>query len=491
MFLFSLIFDVSAAEQTSLSARADLIAPILNQRVIDRRDLNAARSDFAAQLESNFMRATSKYSADVRIFIKRLFDESCHQVGIEDIALVLLGSIARDEASPYTDLECLFLVSQDTAVIRRQCHLVMQKISDRLSLAGEGPERGYKGFYCDEGGFTPPYNPWFYRYSNPGALIHENQWAGDRSMIAPVARFKDYFSLNQWCDYQNTAMTNVPLKDWLPLSAQYTARYGAEVFEQSIYYACQALRIPSGRELSFRQSIAQNWRSHCAVAGNIDLYTLLGLDDILNQIIVTKPDFPKMGMPRLSKFIQWYLRRYESILNWSVSLISIDFKYQVYRPIEQFLTGLAELYKINQSNSFLILNALVQNKVIPGEILTYMSNVLYFSMYIGFRYQFSARTHVTQFSLPDVFDLVLTYNSKQNQRSGLDFSLKKLGIHLDQYKKTKAKLSQLDKEIKSIYDQIKDKTNSFMSADELLYFYNYVRPSLKVIFDYMVSMIKY
>lgn len=462
------------------------IEQIHHQQIQDRQKLKVARAKFKNDLTTDVKQAALTFSKFIRTFTKEIFESSCVRARLKNVALIQLGSVARDEASPYTDLECLFLIKKESVDIRRKCHLVMQLMADRLYLAGEGPGVDYDGFFCDKGGFTPPYNPWFYRCSNPGGLIAQDQWLGRREMIVTVDTLKTYFANQVLCSYLDTSHAVVPVSNLLPHLVNLGESFDHQA--QAMFYAGQFLRPFNGSELSFQQSIAANWPSHVFVAGNQKLYESLSLPPILRNIIRDHPDFPRIGQRRITEVLRRYKRTnmfdLESGLN-----APLDFKYHLYRPIEQFLTGLAEVHELSEKNCFDILTSLKSKELLSQELIDSMFLVLTYALKVGFKTQLTAKSHTTSVNFPDVFKNCLEYFQLAQNLCVL--SQQSAGLtNVWDIRKHDSRVNELQQQSLKVFNTIQSKMPPGFLTLDLLYFYGCVRPTFLFVFNEMQLMVE-
>ncbi len=479
------LFCCSIAGAQEIETPQLALIDVHHQQIKDRTNLRKARNQFKAEYESDVKSAALNFSKFVRGFVKDLFEGAHQRFKLGDVALILLGSVARDEASPYTDLECLFLVKKDTVQVRRKCHLAMQYIADRLYLAGEGPESGYDGFFCDKGNFTPLYNPWFYRHSNPGSLVASGQWQGRREMIMTPEKLKSYFALKTFVTYTDKTHKTVPIMALFEHLNQLGSSRDHQA--QAMFYACQILRESNGEELSFQQSIAANWVSHIFVAGAKDLYGSLGLTEILTNIIQNNPDFPRIGKRRILETIRRY--KYDDIFDFNRDLQSIDFKIHLYRPIEQFLTGLAEVHNIATRNSFDILSTLRSQNLLEDDLLNHISSVISFALKTCFQIQFSNKSHITSVTVPYVFVNCGKYLHLSQNLLILSQQREFLTDPLEIRKHDELVMKEHEKN-EAVYNTIQSQMPMGFFAHDILNFYVYVRPSFSYIFNKMCLIVK-
>lgn len=480
------LFCCSIAGAQEIETPQLALINVHDQQIKDRASLRKARDQFKAEYESDVKSAARNFSKFIRGFSKNLFEAANQRFKLGDVALILLGSVARDEASPYTDLECLFLVKKDTVQIRRKCHLAMQYIADRLYLAGEGPESGYDGFFCDKGNFTPLYNPWFYRYSNPGSLVASGQWQGRREMIMTPEKLKGYFALQTFVTYTNKTYKEVPI---VALSEHLNKLENSRDHQaQAMFYACQILRESNGEELSFQQSMAANWVSHIFVAGDQKVYNSLDLRDVLRDILRDNPDFPRIGQRRITEAIRRYKRADMFDLNVGLNA-PLDLKYHLYRPIEQFLTGLAEVYGLLETNCFDILTSLGSKKLVSQNLVDSMSLVLKYALNIGFKTQFTAESHTTSGKLPDVFKNCMEYFQLANNLSVLSQQRGAL-TNVWSIRKHDQRIKELQEQSLAVFNCIQSQMPHGLLAQDLLYFYGCVRPTFVFIYNEIRSIVE-
>lgn len=459
------------------------------QRLQDSADLKTAREAYAQELTKNRIIAAQNFSDSIQKFAQRLFVESCNKINFYDIALIILGSVARGEASPYTDFECLFLINQDSVISRRQSHKIMQMISDRLILAGETRDTSYKGFYCDEGGFTPPYNPWFYRYANPGARsTGEGQFKGRRDMVVTPESLRDYFSLSAWNDFKDTTFNQVLPSQILP----YLSDLGADSDHQAqaYFYAHQMMRAANGEEKNFRQSIVQNWYSHMFVAGNRTIYDRVNLKPIIETILRINPDYPKFGFARIKEFLRKYKKRHSTILNTNMPLSELDFKQQIYRPVEQFLTGLGEVHQIPTINCFKILSELQKKNVVSFEVLCVMQNILSFGLCLNSLIQFKHKSHKTYLSLSAITTVIINYFENDKKRILIQAQISDLSVSFASHLLLSKQLQDIDRLKNYYWLDLVNKVGNETIAHSILYFFSHIRPQMNNLFEYMRSIVE-
>ncbi|MGN6669933.1 MAG: DUF294 nucleotidyltransferase-like domain-containing protein, partial [Candidatus Nucleicultricaceae bacterium] len=128
---------------------------------------------------------SKQITKDFMSWIGRMTEEITQELGPvpTNFSILSMGSMARQEANLYSDLEISFLVGTKSPETVHYFSKVFQRLSDRIHVLGEH-HTGYMGFHLDGADHAPFRNKFFARYADP-------EWA--QEMLNYVTKTKQSF----------------------------------------------------------------------------------------------------------------------------------------------------------------------------------------------------------------------------------------------------------------------------------------------------------
>ena len=118
--------------------------------------------------------------------MKKLEAESVDGPDLSKWTVVVLGSLAREEGHPYSDIDLVILTDPELETdekAQKYFQRLMQEVADTVHQIGEEAH----GFKLCEGNLTPPYQPFEDRYSDIG-IKSSKQASGMGTFIASPQR---------------------------------------------------------------------------------------------------------------------------------------------------------------------------------------------------------------------------------------------------------------------------------------------------------------
>ena len=154
----------------------------------------------------NYNDVTKTITRDIKQLVQELINEEIRRLGPPpcEYTIITLGSMARQESGPITDLEIGFLMKEKTVETYQYFEKLSQNLSDRIFLLGEHPSVGGKGFRMDEADNAPRHLRFFARNATPTevrklmnqAMLNRDfdkiPYEGSRPFLATPEEFAKY-----------------------------------------------------------------------------------------------------------------------------------------------------------------------------------------------------------------------------------------------------------------------------------------------------------
>lgn len=375
----------------------------LKQAPKDRKALSEFRTKYYDKIwlehqKSNpdFVALTKNISDDFRSLITKMVAEEVARLGKApcEFSLLALGSLARKECGPITDLEIGFCIQEKTIESYEYFYKLSQRIADRLFLLGEHPDLGEKGLRLDEADNAPPYLKFFARNATPEQtqkLLQEAienrefdkiPFAGSRAFIGTPEDFASYAKVG----FKQDRRTLRQEKD--KLIAQHITGKGLSRKEENarLFWINQITRPFSARENRIAQSFGtQLGRNTTHVYGNKKLYDafLAKRERVLSEKGVGEPLTQRQTIARsklMKEDIGQHIQKGTSIFLEGKLGKTLDIKRELYRFVEQFVTNLGFYYKTHNQNTFDVVNELVARNILDADFGAQLKDYIQFSL---------------------------------------------------------------------------------------------------------------
>lgn len=158
----------------------DFVKELIFEAKPDRKKLKSLRKKYYERFESmqnneqknNSVSDYVSYSKDVtdetKDYVNNIIKDEIKKLGKPPtkFSIFSMGSMARKECGPITDLEIGILVDKKNLETQQYFSKLSQALSDRLFLLGEHPDLGGKGLRLDEADNSPGHNKFFARFAS-------------------------------------------------------------------------------------------------------------------------------------------------------------------------------------------------------------------------------------------------------------------------------------------------------------------------------------
>ncbi|MCS5707526.1 hypothetical protein CC99x_001265 [Candidatus Berkiella cookevillensis] len=375
----------------------------LKQVPKDRKALSEFRTKYYDKIweehqksTPDFVALTKNISNDFRSLITKMIAEEVTHLGKApcEFSLLALGSLARKECGPVTDLEIGFCIQEKTIESYEYFYKLSQRIADRLFLLGEHPDLGEKGLRLDEADNAPPYLKFFARNATPEQTQQllqeaiENRefdkipFAGSRAFIGTPEDFANY--AREGFKQDKKALRQEKDK----LIAQHITGKGLSREEENarMFWINQIVRPFSARENRIVQSFGtQLGRNITHVYGNRKLYNafLAKRERVLSEKKIGEPLTQRQIIARsklMKEDIGQHIRKGTSIFLEGTLGKTLDIKRELYRFVEQFVTNLGFYYKTHNQNTFDVVNELVARNILDSDFGDQLKDYIQFSL---------------------------------------------------------------------------------------------------------------
>lgn len=362
--------------------------------------------DALKQSEADYQKITKQISAQTKQYVNQIFDEEIKALGEPPtkFCVTTLGSLAREEAGPITDLEIAILMEQDSVEARRYFNELSQRVSDRLYLLGEHPDIGGKGLRMDEADNAPPHRKFFARNASQGQLrglindaVKERDFdklpfEGSRPFLVTADQFADftdkqypnqYLTRQQRQTKQQTLFDSAFKTEMIKRRIKPGSKQAKALKEEIGYYVEQMTRPYNTRE----QRIAEQAGLHLG-RNNAFLYG----DESVHQRFASKKEqhLQKKEANGLSRrqqiavegmqadIAKIYTEQKELFLEGKLGK-KIDLKRELYRFVEQFVTNIGFYEQAASQNTVDIVTELTQKGKIPAALGSELQDFINFS----------------------------------------------------------------------------------------------------------------
>lgn len=367
----------------------------------DKNELDALRekhfnliAEEAKKANPDYNTVTKLITQDTKEYLQKIIQEEEKKLGKAPCkyTIVTLGSLARQETGPITDLEIAILPEKKDIETYKYFYQLTQNISDRLFLLGEHPDIGGKGLRMDEADNAPPHLRFFARNATPAQTnallqqaIYNKHWdkipyEGSRPFLATPQEFAEYsrenFTQNKNALRQQKreaferewrkALNDPKNKNKVKTEA------GREELRNEIYFWLDRMYRPfNSRELKTANDAGKS------LGRNID--RLCGDTRLFNQFkhkrenILSQKDThgkelkAKIAKSKMVLDINAIYQKGKSIFLTGELGKTLDIKRELYRFVEQFLTNLGFHHHCKTQNSIDIANELIGRGILSPE----------------------------------------------------------------------------------------------------------------------------
>ncbi len=342
----------------------------------------------------NYGDVTKLISADTKQFMGQIIQEEMNKLGKPpcEYSVITLGSMARQECGPVTDLEIGFLIKEKTVENYKYFQQLSQNLSDRLFLLGEHPDIGGKGLRMDEADNAPPHKRFFARnLTDEQARELQNDAIknrdkkkmpneGSRPFLATYDEFAEYSKPHYAQDkkeldkLRNAAFESEwekAQKDPKNKTKLKTKAGTAELRKEIGSWVSQMYRPFSNRELNIADSAGKKLgRNMALLYGNEPLFNRFMAKR--NNIFAQKDKEGKTGRQNIAKDkmkddIAEIIQKGKSPYLTGKLDKTLDIKRGLYRFVEQFITNLGFYHQCKSQNCLDILDELKQKQIISPE----------------------------------------------------------------------------------------------------------------------------
>jgi len=354
----------------------------------------------------DYNKITKIITQDTRGYINQIIAEEQRKLGKApcEFNVFTLGSMARQESGPVTDLEIGFLVKEKNVEAYKYFYQLSQNISDRLFLLGEHPDVGGKGLRMDEADNAPPHKRFFARNLNNSqvkGLVNEavlnREWdklpfEGSRPFLATPQEFASFSDPNfvqnkdevykkrkaafdrEWKKAQNDPKNRAALRT---AKGRENLRKEIQHWNDEIYrpYNPREIRTINGVGLKLGRNID-------SLYGNRSLF-----DSFYRQretYFAKKEQNGKtlrqnIAKSKMKEDVQDRLQKGKNIFVTGELGKTLDIKRELYRFGEQFITNLGFYHQCKNQNTIDLTNELVAKGVLHPEVATTLVDYMQFA----------------------------------------------------------------------------------------------------------------
>ncbi|MCS5711337.1 DUF294 nucleotidyltransferase-like domain-containing protein [Candidatus Berkiella aquae] len=379
----------------------------------DKVKLDQLRNQHFLQINAESQKASPDYmqvakniSTDTKKYVNAIIADEIKKLGKPPckFTVITLGSLARKESGPITDLEIGIVMEEKTVENYSYFYQLSQNISDRLFLLGEHPDIGGKGLRMDEADNAPPHLRFFARNAtreqaqellNQAIANREFDkipYEGSRPFLATPEEFASYSQakftqnrkqLNNTKRKQYQIELNKALKD--PKNAQLakTAEGKKKIANEVQFWVDQMYRPFSPRELRTANDAGKK------LGRNMDY--LYGNRALYNKFIhLREKNFSRkeqngktlrqnMAKSYMSEDIISHIQKGKSIFVTGELGKTLDIKRELYRFVEQFATNLGFYHNLKTQNSLEIVQQLKAKGILSPSLADKMSDFIQFA----------------------------------------------------------------------------------------------------------------
>ncbi len=358
------------------------------------------------QPHPDYGKLTQKITGDIKQYMQDMIDDEVKKLGPPPckFTVATLGSMARGECGPETDLEVAFLIEEKNIENYKYFYALSQRLSDRIFLLGEHPDIGGKGLRMDEADNAPFHRRFFARnLSHEQAQEMQNEaiqnrdkkkmpYEGSRPFLTTYDEFAQFSSPNFTQDIkQQRQIANKAFeKEWEKAKnnpknkAALQTEEGRKKLRNEIgYWVNQMHRPYSNRELGIANTAGKKLgRNMAHLYGDKPLYDAFAAkkkahfdqaapDGKKAREIFTKEkmhdDIAEMIQKGKSVYVNGELDK------------TLDIKRELYRFVEQFITNLGFYHECESQNCLEIVKELTQKGILSSDFGAQLSDFMQFA----------------------------------------------------------------------------------------------------------------
>lgn len=477
----------------------------LNKVPTDREKLREFRNDYYQRFAKEQQKPNPDYngltkqkSDEFKGFVNEIIAEEIKRLGPPPckFSVIGLGSLARKECGPITDLEVGFCLEKKTIQSYQYFYQLSQRLADRLFLIGEHPDLGEKGLRLDEADNAPPYLKFFARNATPEQqqqLLQEAiqnrefdkiPFAGSRAFIGTADEFASYANPNFSQNRRALSQQKRKLVDQYIKGKKLSEKERNERY----FWINQLTRPFSSREMRVAKGFGtQLGRNVAHVYGDENLYqdfrqkrerhlrrtdnnTGYNQRQSIARNKLMREDIGRHIEKGTSLFLDGKLGK------------TLDIKRDFYRFAEQFVTNLGFYHRTHNQNTIDVVDELVARSIIAPQFGDILKDYLQFAMGLRLKQQ-SVLQRQGFATYIDEEKFVKDKEDLEEKRQGLEQSIEYLKRDHGEASVIDAKSRQLFK-LRQEYDHLLDMApGKILSPEELHLLETKYAPMAKLIFD--------
>lgn len=367
-----------------------------SQAQVDAKNLSNLRDKHFSTINNSnhnddFAGIARNISSDTKQYISTLIQEEIQKKGKPpcEFSVFTLGSLAREESGPVTDLEIGFLIDKKTAANYKYFSELSQSLSDRIFLLGEHPDIGGKGLRMDEANNSPIHKRFFARNikNQDLAKIQKSAVQNRDFDKIPFEGSRPFIcTKEELASFTAPDFINQPSKSYNKRDPKIKSTKDAKFWDD------QCNKPFSAREKTIANDLGKK------LGRNIDL--IYGSKTIFNN-------FKQLKAKQLDKKLSNGLTNRQNIAYQSmVDDINkhleksddnifitgklgkkLDIKRELYRFGEQFVTNLGFFYNCKSQNCHKIISELEQKQIITMPQAEKLKDHLNFANYLRLKQQ--------------------------------------------------------------------------------------------------------
>ncbi len=350
---------------------------------------------------------TRLISADTKQYIQEMLDDEIKKLGKPPckFSVVTLGSMAREECGPVTDLEIGFLIEEKTVENYKYFHQLSQKLSDRLFLLGEHPDIGGKGLRMDEADNAPPHRRFWARNLSieeaqklQNEAIAKRDWKqmpyeGSRPYLTTYNEFATFSKPVYEQDrlFQRELAHKAFEQEWEKAKNdpknkdKLKTKEGVLALRREIGYWVNQMHSPyNNRELNIANTAGKKLGRNMALLYGDKAH----FDDFMSkkEAIFAQTDNKKhldgrqvIAKDKMQDDIMELLQKGKSPYVTGKLDKTLDIKRDFYRFMEQFVTNLGFYHHCKSQNSLDIIQELSEKEILSTDLTAKMKDFIQFT----------------------------------------------------------------------------------------------------------------
>lgn len=379
----------------------------------DRENLDKNREAHYQAIQAEAQKPVPDYislskniTEDTKKYVTKMIDEEVKKLGKPpcEFSVITLGSMARKESGPVTDLEIGFLIKEKSVKNYQYFYQLSQNLSDRLFLLGEHPDIGGKGLRMDEADNAPPHLRFFARNISQdkaqqlvNQAVQNREWdkipyEGSRPFLATPEEFASYSQPNftqdkklqaKICREQYERELAKALKDPNNAKKAKSLEGRKDIEKETRFWVNQMYKAFNPRELRTANDAGKK------LGRNMDL--LHGNQTLYNNFIKKRESYfskkekngktlrQNIAIDKMAGDIHEQIAKGKSVYVTGELGKTLDIKRELYRFVEQFVTNLGFFHHCKNQNTFDIVNELKSKGILNNELSAKLSDYIQFA----------------------------------------------------------------------------------------------------------------